>query len=395
MRRGRPRTGSILYAVAATALIITVACCVAFAHREQLIVHYYVESHLSSASPSEETRAWLLERPPLSSPILVEKLASSSETACSRAGRLLGAMLAECKDPADPQDAHLSLSLSSMIHQGYAGFSPAGRVEATNLSLDILRRHLSEWSPNVPTALATAGQTLLSALLDPSPQVQRAALGGLPEVWTWNGGDSVVSTLVATWKWRCYRRAVDLLSSPLADVRAAAAGSLVGATSHDGDHRLIALLNDVDPAVRKAALQAILRTAVDSLTSENRSRLVELLSDPDEDVRDVAQRILLASGLSAEHVQLAVLLRSEDPKDRAAVAGRVLRAAGIDAARWLHELVKDPSSLVRRSAVEAAGQLPGSDFDEVFRHLFKDDPDPDVRRACEAVLETKLARPLQ
>lgn len=385
----RPRKfGSYLFLLVVA--VVTVGACVGFVHRDQLLVHYYADSFVTASSPAEEARQWLVLRPQISLPVLVAKLRSPEPEPCRRAASALLEIVGSSTDPTDPRQSHLSLSLASMLHTQRGSFSPAGRVEAVELSAGVLREHLAKWSPNAPTALATAGSVLLSGLTDPHPIVQEAALARLPELWTWEGSDSIVkNSLVETWKWRCYQRAVDSMTSRSPSVRAAAATALRRAPFHDGDSSLVRLLDDEAPQVRKAALATMAESAVDSLSSESHYwRLVDFLGDSDADVRSLARQILLAAGFSEDKLQIALLLRNPDPRERAKIPAILLDGDGTATRRWLLELVRDPAPSVRIEALRAAAVTRDPEFREVFKHLATDDPDPQVRTECEQILQS-------
>lgn len=384
----RPRKfGSFLFLLVVA--IVTVGACVGFVHRDQLLVYYYADSFVGSSSPNDEALEWLVQRPPIALPMLVEKLQSPKEEQCQRAASAIRAIIGSHTDPTDPKQSHLSLSVAAMLHAELRKLSARGRVQAVELSCGILREHLAQWSPNAPTALATAGSVFLSGLTDEDLCVQVAALERLSELWSWEGSDSIVkNSLVETWKWRCYQRGVDLMDSRSPRVRAAAATSLQGAPFNDGDSRLVGLLNDQEPQVRKAALATIALSAAESLSSESHYwRLVELLDDPDEEIRGLARKVFLAAGLSEEHLQIAILLRNKDPRERAKIPSILMAKSGLGTKRWLMELVRDPAPSVRIEALRAAAGLRDPEFREVFKHLATDDPDEQVRKECEILLQ--------
>jgi hypothetical protein len=382
-----------LYLSTAAVVVATVFGCLAFVHREQWLVPIYAYRHVHTPdsqgtdSNAKEVEDWLLQRPVLALPVLVSRLEDRDAAVCRRATRTLLEILRRHPDPTRPEDAQLSLTLGSLLSRQYAGYSPAGKAEAVTLAFAVLEQHLARWSPNVSTSLATAGQVVLSSLREIDPLVLESTLRGLPAAWRWNGSDNVAQRLSVYWKWRCNRRVVEHLSSDSPMVRAAAARALNGAIVHSGDGKLQELLNDRDPAVCKAALMTIADSSVDSIGAPARSRLIELLDDSDAEIRTLAQKVLIASGLSEAHVRVVVLMRRADPMERAQAADALREAPDIDPVRVLTDLARDASAIVRLAAVRAAVKLSDPSLKELLEQLAQDDPNEEVRQACRSEAE--------
>lgn len=379
--------GSLIYLAAATALGASVLACVAYVQRDQLLVYWYVHQHVTDAGDEGETRPWLAERGALSVPVLVDQLSSPDRSVCERASELLSRFLQEHGDPTEPDDAQFSLSLASMLHARYSTFSAAGRVEAVRVAYEILKDHLDQWSPNVPTALKTAGSVVLSGLKDPHREVHEAALDRLGQTWNWKGADNVVQSLVEEWNWKCYRRARDLLRSETATVRGAAAAALAGASWNDALPELIRLLHDPDGNVLKTALRTIARTAADSLSAEQLSRLVDLAAAPDPETSRLA-RDILDSTMSPGRIDLLVRMRHPDVRVRAKVAESLFGVDDVNPSVWLNELSKDPSPVVRRAVVQAAARVKDDATRELLKHMATSDADEEVRKQCRTALES-------
>jgi hypothetical protein len=384
------RTSPFLYLGVGLFMVLTVLTCLGIAHQDQVLVTYH-SILFERSSESTSSADWLRERPSLSLPPLVAMLERPPADVCERTGNLLQQMLDARPDPTDPEHAQLSLHLASMLQKGYHRFSPAGKKEAVHLAYDILEQHLGEWSPNVATALATAGEVVRLSLRDLSPSINLVSLEELPRVWSWQGVDSVVENLFWEWKLWGNRRAVDFLSSKSVDIRIAAAKALRGAADHRGDTKLLELIEDPDPRVCQAVLETILSTASDSVGVDHRSKLVALMQHASPEMSSLARSILLKSGLDEAHLRLAVLMKDAAPQERAKVAEVVFDVTGVDRVQVLQQLSKDSSPLVRLAAVRASTRVSHPSLKEMVKQLSADDPDADVRKACEMILSEASA----
>lgn len=378
-----------LYVVCAGALILTVAGCVLYAQRDQLLVHYYASKNAASDSPSANTQAWLQERSMLALPAVLGYLKQSDAATCRRSSRLVRQILDANKDPTDPESAHITLAVAAKLHEEYGSLSCEGKIEAVGLAFEILTNNLARWSPNVPTAIETAGGLITTALLDHDSKVQEATLRLMSEAWKWNGNDNLMAALVDEWKRNCYRLSVEALSSPVPSTRIAAAAGLEGSPYHEGDLKLISLLEDTDSNVQKSALLALADTAADSLGSREKSQLMEYLHDSDPEVRVAAQQLLINSGVRESVVRLAVLMKHPNASQRARVASLAFVVPDIDAVRWVLALSEDDSPAVR---VAVAKEGAKHDYPELWDRIEKmaeSDPDPDVRELSKQFISTR------
>jgi phage tail protein X len=333
-------------------LILTIAGCVLYMQWDEILLTRRVRQFVESDQPSDGTVEWLSKHRFAASQAVIAHLANADPAVARRTHKFIAATLAENPDPTNPEHSHIGLTIAAKLHQGFDGFSEAGRTEAASLAFLVLRQHLAQWSPNVPTALESAGELVCRVLAVDDPAVQQAGLRETGQIWSWHGSDNVTRPLVEEWKRRCYMLIVQQLENPAPSLRALAAVGLAGAPFHEGDMKLIGLLDDADPAVKAPALQALAHAA-DSLSAEHKDRLVTFLHDPDIHVQAAARQLLRLAGLSEAEIRLAALLKHPIPAERAKVvslAGTILD----DPALWVLALADDPSPAVRLSVARAA-----------------------------------------
>lgn len=384
------RRTSAGYLFAACALFATVACCLFYAQRDRLLVRYHASIALTADQPLRASEQWLMEHESLAAPFLVSYLRQPDNSGCDRAATLLEKMLAERRDPTNPDQSHFTLALATRLHERFEAMSPAGRTQAVEISMSILESQLARWSPSVPTALETAGQLLLRALGDGDEAVREKALWGLMQCWNWNGADNVAGSMVEQWKRQCYAKAVDLLDADSPGLRLSAARAIRFAPFHEGDIRLIALLSDENPAVRKSALLALVHKA-DSLSFAQRTKLFSLLHSPDREVREATGQLLLNAGGSVQEIRLATMLHHPVLSERIRAARLAASAPGSDAVWWLSQLLKDESAAVRIAAVRNSVGITDANFHAKIAKLAEKDVDPAVRLVCKERLATKIA----
>ena len=384
----RARTsGSLLYVTVAGVVVLTVLSCLAFAHSELILVQYYLATYVDAESSDAGSHHWLAAHPSLSVPLLVGKLHESDPVVCERAGQLISEIHRSHPDPTNPEDAQISLNLASMLQKQFGTFSIPGKLQGIQLAYDILEQHLGHWSPNVATSLATAGQVVLDSLRDPNVQIQVAALDELPRAWQWDGADKITKNLAEAWMIDWTKRAIARLSSDSPKVRMAACRALHGTEHRSGDKDLIHLIHDPDREVVRAALQTISEDRIDGFDEEDRVRLVEFLHDNDEEFRLLAKRALVGYGLSEEQVRIISLMKQPSPMERAKAADAIVSLVGVDRVQVLDELVKDTSPVVRLAAIRAATKIDHPSLKEMIKQLSVDDPDAEVRQACQTAMQ--------
>ncbi|MBX9680206.1 MAG: HEAT repeat domain-containing protein [Gemmataceae bacterium] len=139
--------------------------------------------------------------------------------------------------------------------------------------------------------------------------------------------------------------------------------------------KLVPLLKDSDPTVRKGAVLAL--SPRPQLMGED--DLLPLLHDSDAEVQMVAELALRSRGLDDTHLELARLVSDQRPQSRLQVLHYLHRSGDLDANIWLRRLMADPAPAVRAAAVRASSKQPG-DFADRLRELSRQDPSPTVRQ---------------
>jgi len=146
---------------------------------------------------------------------------------------------------------------------------------------------------------------------------------------------------------------IHLADHPSPDVRRAALRRLEGSETAAALERIrVHAQSDPVPAVRSAALRAACRRG----GRDSIALAVAALDDPSAEVRRGALTGLLATGEEAARERLSVLAASPRASDRAWAARVAGEAAPREAAALLGSLLADPSPLVRRAALAAAGR---------------------------------------
>lgn len=143
---------------------------------------------------------------------------------------------------------------------------------------------------------------------------------------------------------------------------------------------VVPLLNDPEPAVRRAALLAVGPAPEGSPEVVGDEDLFRCLHDPDPEVRDLCEAALNSRGLDAAQVQLARQLASPDAAERLRLlvdlqwAGETVRDPG----PWLERLSRDPDPAVRLGAARVAFERRLT-FAGWLDRMAEADPDPTVR----------------
>jgi hypothetical protein len=68
------------------------------------------------------------------------------------------------------------------------------------------------------------------------------------------------------------------------------------------------------------------------------------------------------------------------------VAEVLFDVVGVDRVAVLQQLSKDASPVVRLAAIKASTRVSHPSLKEMVKQLSADDPDPEVRKACEMIL---------
>jgi HEAT repeat protein len=379
---------SRLYVGGLFLLVVTVIGCVVYMQWEQLRLRYHARRFVDQGESSSE--AVLRSHTSGALPVVTTCLTQAAPEAAGRIERFWKQVLSENSNPAEPVHSQLSLSLAAKLQLGWTRFNVAGRRVAAVLAFHVLSIHLRDWSPDVPTAIESAGTVYCQALEDEDSSVRHRALALMGEIWSWDGTDNVTRPLVEDWKRRCYILAAEHLADSNAEVRAAAALAIVDAPFHEADIPLIELLDDDDPVVKKAALKA-LSHAADGFSSEQKSKLVTFLHDSDPGVSHAAAALLRASGLSDAELRLAWLLKHPVPAERAKVASLAGAVVG-DPALWLLELGNDCSPSVRLAMARAAAASRDPRLQARARQMALSDADENVRAMTQQWLQLERVK---
>ncbi|QDU63899.1 hypothetical protein Pan216_47800 [Planctomycetes bacterium Pan216] len=385
------RTQGLLYLVCAGLLVLTVAGCVVYSLRDQILVHYNAWRYVNAPNPDEELGEWLAQRQILSLPILASYLRQEDSGICRNAGAFISEVIDRHPDPTDPEHVHLALLIASRLHEMYPTYSHFGREQAVGVAYQLLGKHLATWSPNVPTALETAGGVILLALQDKVDGVREQTLRKLTDVWSWRGNDEVVRSVVEGWKRTCYEHAVTQLRSSNPEIRAAAAAGLARAPFHEGDLALIELIDDPDCTVKRTVFESLTASLADSLGPTTKMKLVEYLHHEDATLCEAANVLLQASGVRKSVVELAKLVKHPLPSERSRVVTMAFEVEGIDPIRWVLALRDDPSPEVRMEVARVAATSDDEELKSVLKDYASADDERAVRELAKYLLKDHLS----
>ena len=378
------------------ALFLAVAGCVAYLQRDVLVARWHVHVWLHGDDDPQRIR-WLREHRTYVLPILADSLNNDDPEFCIRAGSLVRAILNDLGEPTDPDAAQLSLVAMSKLRDEFPKFNAQARLEAVEAACILLRVHLRQWSPHVPTVLDSAGFVFSSALEDADLRVKEAALRRLPEFWPSIAVDGSSGPLVREWMLNSYRTATELLASAEPSIRLAAAVACCTAPFTERDYLISELLDDEDPEVRKGTLVALSECKRSRLQGEHKKWVVEFLNDADPTIAAAAVRLLKLADVSEENIELLKLRHSSRSADRARSATISVQFSkrskrGL-APSFLLELSYDEAPEVRRAFIEAALESSAvSAFHDRIRVMADQDSDAEVRaRGKEALAKLRIA----
>ncbi len=140
--------------------------------------------------------------------------------------------------------------------------------------------------------------------------------------------------------------------------------------------KVVPLLKDSVPGVRKAALAA-LGPSKDTLGDDD---LLPLLHDVDPGVQKLAEEALRSRGLPENHLLLARLISDDRPGERLQVVHHLLQSEDLPLGIWLRRLSQDPAPAVRAAAVRAAYLQTQADLRDRLLEMAREDPSPTVRQ---------------
>ena len=180
------------------------------------------------------------------------------------------------------------------------------------------------------------------------------------------------------------------LDDPDPGVRAASIDALAALASPAGlpepVRRSLARFDDPDPTVRRSSVRALGRIEPEVIVAA----APELSLDPAPEVHsEVAVALIGADEEDRPHALLVALLEADDPAARLAGLDAVGRLGGHAPSRRIPEYLADPSPRVRAGAVRALAAVDGSEDLEAPFVAALDDDALAVRQAAAAVLRDR------
>jgi hypothetical protein len=146
--------------------------------------------------------------------------------------------------------------------------------------------------------------------------------------------------------------------------------------------QVVALLNDPEAVVRRAALLAV--GPADQVVHDE--GLLPSLNDPDPEVRRLCEAALRGRGLRPEHLQLGRLLTHPNPVVRLEVLDLLRKERDLDQGLWLRRLSHDPSPAVRVAAIREMSQQAFLDLSDRIDQMARSDPSPTVCKLAQFYL---------
>jgi HEAT repeat protein len=175
----------------------------------------------------------------------------------------------------------------------------------------------------------------------------------------------------------------------------------IGAILRDSPDELTAQLADREPAVRTAALRALMFNG--QKDAKTVSAIAPLMNDPDPEVAKLATQAMEQRGEDAANYMATAIKTSKNPAERARTARFLGKLAGQRASDTLLDAMNDPDPVVRAAVIVGirerrnygpgvtGGRWPEWPPDVVLKAL-TDDPAPEVRLAAAQSL-TELPGP--
>ena len=378
------------------AMLLAVAGCVAYLQRDLLVAHWHVRVWLRGDDDSNRVR-WLREHRTYVLPILADALKTDDPAICLRAGSLLRVILDDLGEPTDPDAAQLSLVTMSKLRDEFSRLNAQARHESAEAACILLRVHLRQWSPHVPTVLDSAGFVFASALEDADLHVKESALRRLPEFWPSIAVDGSSGPLVREWMLSAYRTALEMLASGEPSVRLAAAVACCTAPFSENDYRIAELLDDDDAAVRIGVLVALSECKRSRLQGEHKQLVVPFLIDADPMIAAAAVRLLKLADVPGDSIELLRLRNSPRSAERARSAVFYVemskRSKKGFSPSFLINLSYDEAADVRLAFIDAAmASNAVTAFHDRIRTMADKDPDANVRaRGKQAAAKLRIA----
>ena len=352
--------------LAAAAALLVVCGSLGWLEREPLACWFYLRG---LARADEGSRAVWVERVTrldnAATPGLLAMLAQNDVQVCENAEAALLAMSARW----GADDARRS-ALAKKLADGFAHFSGSGRGAAVNVLTVWLNAESTPTAPSIGAAariLEMAAHSSDSEARAVALQLTEAVAAHAPA----NADLGPCRELVAA----CFED-----SAPDNRVKAVAAAERF---LPDMRKQALPLLNDPEPAVRIAAMQAIGATQGIIETED----LLRWLHDPNPEVRRFCERALRSRGVSDEQIALGRLITDPVPRVRLQVLTCLRRGDETDvyAGVWLRHLSHDPAPEVRFAAVRAIREQGLTELNDRIDQMARNDPSPtvcDFARRC-------------
>jgi HEAT repeat protein len=152
--------------------------------------------------------------------------------------------------------------------------------------------------------------------------------------------------------------------------------------------RVIPLLRDPEPAVRRAALL----TLASETEVVREEAFLPLLHDDDLQVQYLSELALRKRGLKDDDLAMARLISDKNPLTRLRVLHYLARMPEINLREWLRQLSHDPEPAVRAAAVGATALYPHVDMTQRLREMAERDPSDAVRENARYYLQLRSPR---
>jgi len=276
-------------------------------------------------------------------------------------------------------DDDRTLDLAEELRQRFDRFNSGGQTGA----LEIMARMLAR-SPRgaAPPRLTRAAGDLL-ATTAAMPDLRTYVLG--------LAGALVEHVQPGQWRDVCHELAMQSFRDANPEIRVRGVNLFVH-LAHGAEPaflaRLVPLLSDPSPAVRRAAVLAV-GPSREAIADDN---LLPFLHDPDAEVTRLVELALRSRGLQEHHILLGRLISDQRAGERLQVLDHLRDAGDLEPGIWLRRLSEDPAPAVRAAAIRAAYFQPQVNLRERMRQMSLQDPSPTVRQVAEYYLNRPSAR---
>ena len=265
------------------------------------------------------------------------------------------------------------------LRVGFSRLEAPSRVEVVGILGRLFDRFTVDPTPTGWDGLLPPAHDLfVTALGDPSPAVRVAALNEVARLWNWTPGCTLLpdqDTHLATWKDAFHEGVVRRLADSEPITRVAAVQCLGALPLDRAAAPGAAFLNDANPAVRVATLQAFASRR--DLVGED--AVLPLLHDTVKEVAMYAEGVLRVRGLNADQIGLGRMVSHPRREMRIAAIPMLLKRTDIDPEVWLIHLTNDKDDAVRLEAVKACEGRVTPEIRQRLREMAAADDSDDVR----------------